>query len=379
MRLSFQKLFFSIATAFAFFAILILAKSILIPLAFALLLSFILFPMAKRFEIWGINKIFSAFLSIFMVFLIVGGIIFLFSSQIIQFSKEFSNFQDKIINAFADVTLYINKNVSFFQDLEKDQLFNQIRDWLIESTGIIVTKTFSSTTSFLAGLVASIIFTFLILLYRNGLIRAFSRFSPEENKDRILKMYKSVQQVGQKYLSGMLIVILIIGFANSLGLYLIGIDNPILFGFLGAMLSIIPYVGTVSGAIIPMLYAFASYESLWIPLYVAILFWFVQLLTDNFLSPKIVGSHIKINAFAAILSLIIGASVWGVAGMILFLPFTAMFKVVCEQFEELKPIALLIGHQNYVEKDDNSQFTGKWFQKVKVKVSAFFKKTNNEE
>jgi predicted PurR-regulated permease PerM len=363
------------ATVFAFFAFLILAKSILIPMAFALLLSFILFPLVKRFEKWGINKIFSAFLSIFMVFLIFGGVIFLFSSQIIQFSKEFSNFQDKIINSFADVTFYINKNVSFFQHLEKDQLFNKMRDWLIESTGVIVKKTFSSTTSFLTGLVAFIIFTFLILLYRNGLIRAFSKFSPKENKDTILKMYKSVQQVGQKYLSGMLIVIFIIGFANSLGLWIIGIDNPILFGFLGAMLSIIPYVGTISGAIFPMLYAFASYDSLWIPLYVALLFWAVQLLTDNILSPKIVGSHIKINAFAAILSLIIGASIWGVAGMILFLPFTAMFKVVCEQFEELKPLALLIGQQNYIEKDDNNQFNSKWFQKVKGKVSAFFKKT----
>ncbi len=374
MRLSFQKLFFSIATMFAFFAFLILARSILIPLAFALLLSFILFPLVKRFEKWGLNKIFSAFLSIFMVFLIFGAVIFLFSSQIIQFSKEFSNFQDKIINSFADVTFYINKNVSFFQHLEKDQLFNKMRDWLMGSTGVIVKKTFSSTTAFFTGLVACIIFTFLILLYRNGLIRAFSKFSAEENKNKILKMYKSVQQVGQKYLTGMLIIILILGFANSLGLWIIGIDNPILFGFMGAILSIVPYVGTISGAILPMLYAFASYDSLWIPLYVALLFWAVQLLTDNFLSPKIVGGHIKINAFSAILSLIIGASIWGVAGMILFLPFTAMFKVVCEQYEELKPLALLIGQQNYVEKNDNNHFKSKWFQKVKGKISAFFKK-----
>ncbi len=374
MSLSFQKLFFAIATVFAFFAILILAKSILIPMAFALLLSFILFPLAKKFEIWGTNKIFSATLSIFTVFFIFGGFIFLFSSQVIQFSKEFSNFQDKIINSFADVTLYMNNNVSFFPALDKDQLLNRTRDWLIESTGLIVSTTFSSTTSFLTGLVASIIFTFLILIYRNGLIRAFSKFSPEENKDSVLKMYKSIQQVGQKYLSGMLIVILIIGLANSLGLWLIGIDNPILFGFLGATLSIIPYVGTISGAIIPMLYAFASYESLWVPVYVALLFWFVQLLTDNFLSPKIVGSHIKINAFAAILSLIMGASVWGVAGMILFLPFTAMFKVLCEQYEELKPLALLIGQQNYIEKKEKNKSMRNLFEKIKSRLKKFNKK-----
>src|SRR5665647_1293348 len=109
MSLSFQKIFFAIGTFVALFAILILAKSILIPLSVALLLSFILFPLAKKFESWRINKTLAAFLSIFAVLLLIGGVIFFFSTQIIELSKEVSHFQDKIILAFADVTLYINK------------------------------------------------------------------------------------------------------------------------------------------------------------------------------------------------------------------------------------------------------------------------------
>jgi predicted PurR-regulated permease PerM len=123
MNLSFQKLFFAIATVFAFFAILILAKSILIPLGFALLISFMLYPMVKKLESWGMNKILTAFLSIFTVILIIGGGIFLFSTQIVDLSKEFSHFQDKIILAFTDTTLYINKNVSFVPNLEQNVYF----------------------------------------------------------------------------------------------------------------------------------------------------------------------------------------------------------------------------------------------------------------
>ena len=105
----------------------------------------------------------------------------------------------------------------------------------------------------------------------------------------------------------MILLIIIIGLANSIGLWIIGIDNPFLFGFLGAILSIVPYVGTALGAIIPVLYAFVSYDSLWPAIAVAILFWAVQLISDNFLSPKIVGGSLHINALTAILSLIIGA------------------------------------------------------------------------
>ena len=130
MNLSFQKIFFAIATVFALFALLIFAKMILIPLGFALLMSFILFPLARKFESWGMNKILAAFLSIFAVILIIGGGIILFSAQIIELSKEFSHFQDKIILAFTDVTLYINKNVSFIPNLDKNELSDRIKDWL---------------------------------------------------------------------------------------------------------------------------------------------------------------------------------------------------------------------------------------------------------
>lgn len=369
MNISFQKLFFAIATVFTLFAILILAKSILIPIAFALLISFILYPLVKRFESWGIPTIPATFLSILAVIFILGGGFFLFSTQIIQLSSEVPHFQDKIILAFTDLTLYFNKNVNFVSDLNKEELFNQIKNWLIQSSGPLVQQTFSSTTAFLSGLFVSMIFTFLFLIYRKGLIRAFSSFSPEDKRERVVKMYKSVQQVGQKYLLGMFILVIFIGLANSIGLMIIGIDNPFLFGFLGAVFAIVPYVGTVTGAIIPVLYAFISYNSWWVALEVAVLFWVVQLVSDNLLSPKIVGSSININALTAILSLIIGALVWGVAGMILFLPFAAMLKVLCEEYVELKPIALLIGNQNYQENDGN-----KFVNKMGNKVKGFFAK-----
>jgi predicted PurR-regulated permease PerM len=356
---------------FVLFAILILAKSILIPLGFALLMSFILFPLTKRFESWGMSKVLGAFFSILTVILIIGVSIFLFSTQLIGLSNEISSFQERISHAFADVTLYLNKNVNFISNLGKDELSDKFKDWLSASAGFLVGKTFTTSATFLAGLLGTIIFTFLFLIYRNGLTEAFAAFSPEDKRERVIKMFKSVQSVGQKYLSGMILLIIIIGLANSIGLWIIGIDNPFLFGFLGAVLSIIPYVGTTFGAIIPILYAFVSFDSLWPVLAVAILFWSVQLISDNFLSPKIVGGSLNINALVAILSLIVGGLAWGVAGMILFLPFSAMLKVFCEEFEELKPIALLIGNQYYKEKHTaGKKFKGRFTKGRFKKKSA---------
>jgi len=365
MNLSFKKLFYPIAIVIALFAVLILAKTILIPLGMAMLISFILFPLAQKFESWKINRLLAAFLSILTFFLIIGGAIFFFSTQIIGLSQEFSEFREKIMVLFADIILFINNHVSFETDLNKTDLLNKMKDWLMDSAGYLAGKTFNSTTSFLAQLLATIIYTFLILIYRTGLTNAFIKFSPEENRVRVLQMFKNIQKVGQKYLSGMLTLIIILGLINSIGLWIIGVDSPFLFGFLAASLSIIPYIGTTFGASIPVLYAFMSHDSLWVPFAVFILFWSVQIIETNFLNPKIVGSSVKVNALASILSLIIGGMVWGVAGMILFLPFAAILKVICDEFDQLKPIGLLIGNQNLNEKEGKENSLIKWIDKLK--------------
>jgi predicted PurR-regulated permease PerM len=368
MSLSFQKLFFAIATVIALFAIMISAKVILIPLGLALLISFILLPLSKKFESWGMNRNFAAFVSILTLVVLFAGGIFFFSNQIIGLSKAFSDFQDKITDLFTNVILYISNLLGFVTDIQRDSLLSHINQWLKDSAVLLVKNTFSSTASFLAGLLATIIYTFLILIYRDGLTQAFIKFSPDDKRDRVLNMFKNVQKVGQKYLSGMFTLILVLGFANSIGLWIIGIDSPFLFGFLAATLTIIPYVGTTLGATIPVLYAFMSHDSLWVPMTVIGLFWSIQIIETNFLSPRIVGGSLKINALAAILSLIVGALVWGIAGMILFMPFAAMLKVICAEYEELKPIALLIGDQNTNGKDDNDKPIGKWLKKIKKRL-----------
>jgi predicted PurR-regulated permease PerM len=367
MNLSFQKLFYAIATVFAFFAILILAKMVLIPMAFSLLIAFILFPVARKFEVWGTSKIMGATLSMLSLFLLLGGGIFLFSTQIIQLSDNLSDFKDKIIGVLADVSVYINNNISSAPHLEKGELYDKLKSWLSESAGRMANQTFSGGISFLTGLLSIIIFTFLILIYRNGLVRAFTHFYRTEDRENAVKMFKSVQQVGQKYLFGIFMIVIILGLVNSIGLWIIGIDNPFLFGFLAAVLAIIPYVGTIAGAAIPVLYSFMTHDSVWMPIAIAIFFWLVQVVESNFLTPKIVGGNLKVNALAAILCIIIGASVWGIAGMILFLPFTAMLKVVCEEYTELKPIALMIGDQMDNKSNEGDEFINKVYKKIKKK------------
>lgn len=368
MNISFKNLFFALAFVFTVFTVMILADSILIPISMGLLLSLVLYPLTKKYESFGLNKIISAFFSILSLLLVVGGGMYFFISQLINLPQELSDFEGKLTSLLKDIILIINNYLNPNQDLKSEDITNQIKIWSKKSALPFVQNTFFNTASFIIGMITTLTYIFLFLIYRTGLTKALVRFADKHNQNRVLNMLKNIQKVGQQYLSGMIILIIVLGFMNSLGLWFIGIDSPFLFGYMAAVMSLIPYIGTLLGAIIPILYAFMTNDSILVPFYVACWFYFVELIESNILGPKIVGSNLNVNAFASILSLIIGGYVWGVAGMILFLPLTSMLKVFCEEFESLKPIGLMLDSSLYNGYKDDNENKNLWLKKLKIKI-----------
>lgn len=374
MKISFKNLFFILAFIFSIFAIMIIADKILIPISLAFLISLVLYPMTLKIEKLGINKIISAFISIIIMIIIIGGGIYFFINQIINLPQELSEFEVKLTNLLKDIIQLINNNLNLKKDLNSADLLIEFNVWSKKAVLPFVQNTIFNTTSFIVGTITTLTYVFLFLIYRTGFAHAFVKFADTSNQDRVLNMLKNIQKVGQQYLSGMIVLIIILGFLNSLGLWLIGVDSPFLFGYMAAVMSLIPYIGTLMGAIIPILYSFMTNDSILVPLYVACWFYFVELIESNILSPNIVANSLNVNAFASILSLIVGGYVWGIAGMILFLPLTAMLKVFCEEFEELKPFALLLGTTLYDGKaESKNNKVGKWLKKLKNIISPIFK------
>lgn len=378
MKISFQNLFYVIAFVFAVISVMVIADAILIPISLALLLSLVLYPLSKMFESWGLNKIIAAFLCLITLILVFGGGLYFFINQLIILPQELSDFQEKLMSLLKDVILFINNTLDLKKDLQNTDIINELNLWSKKVALPFAQNTFYNTASFIVGTITTLIYIFLFLIYRTGLTNALVKFAEENNQDRVLNMLKNIQKVGQKYLSGMIILILLLGLLNSLGLWFIGIDSPFLFGYMAAVMSLIPYVGTLLGAIIPVLYAFMSNDSIFIPLYVVCWFYFVELIESNILSPKIVGNSLNVNAFASILSLIVGGYVWGIAGMVLFLPLTSMLKVFCEEFEALKPVALMLGTTLYSGGAENNNSNDEknnkhWFLSLKIKFFSIFK------
>ncbi|MCO6492035.1 MAG: AI-2E family transporter [Phaeodactylibacter sp.] len=340
--------------------ILIIGKSLFVPVAFSVLFSFLLLPVCRKIESWIPYRPAAIILSMLLALLPILIAISLFSYQLTT-----------VLQDMPSITGQLRRGISHIFNLAERHLgmdSTSLEEWLRTNlTTILDTPlqflgdSLTSSTVVLAGLLLTILFTFFELLYRTSFKNfALTQF-PKSVREETTRVLEQVQHVAQEYLYGLLLVIVILGCLNSLGLWLIGINYPVFWGFLAAFLAIIPYIGTTLGGFFPFIYAIATTGTFWQPAAVVILYGSVQALEGNIITPKVVGSSVSINPMAAIFSLLAGGMIWGISGLILALPLIAIMKVVMDHITPLQPFSELLGSGLYRNSD------------------VFFKKYDREE
>jgi predicted PurR-regulated permease PerM len=179
-----------------------------------------------------------------------------------------------------------------------------------------------------------------MLYYRNhfkvGVLRLFGQ------KNNVEHMIDDAQHMISRYLLGVVNVMVILFFFNVIGLWLIGVKYPLLWATIGAVGYIIPYIGIIIAAILPVTFTLLSSPTLVTPLLVVILFVLNQMLENNILTPYIVGYHIRMNPLVLMIAFVVGGYAWGVIGMILFVPLLSVVHVICRYFPQTQPIAYMM-------------------------------------
>lgn len=324
--------------------LLIYGKFILMPMFFAAFLSFLLVPMVSRFEKWKLGKAGSILLSIFILIIVLSGIISLVSVQFVQFAEEIPVVTERLKTLTNDSIDFIEESLNISPEEQSDFIQSGITK-LIEQSGQYARSALGATTNIFTILTLLPIFMFFMLYYRKMYETFLHRLFESSDQDSIDDTIIRIEEVTQNYIVGMLTVMGILAVLISTGLLIIGLENAIFFGVFAALIAIIPYIGTLIGGFLPTLYAFLYYDSLLMPLAVIIVFGIVQFLEGNIISPRIIGSKVSINPFVAMLALIVGAEIWGISGMILFVPLIGILRVIFDQIDGLKPYGYLLGNE----------------------------------
>ncbi|XOV92678.1 MAG: AI-2E family transporter [Bacteroidota bacterium] len=330
---------------YTFFIVVLLyvGKPLFIPLSFALLISFILYPFCKRLERRNIPRSLSIFIGLIVFTLILSSIFVLLGYQFAEFMHEWPALSVKL-----DEWLHVTDTKAseswfkVFLDTEKG-LIGSVLAYISTHVLPLIPRTLYQSSVSLVLLVLIPVYVALILYYRNLLVGFLYHLFPASASHYIKTILPDVIHTYFNFIKGMGMVYLIVGILNSIGLAIVGVPNPIFFGFVASILTFIPYVGITIGAILPMAVSWLKFDAISYPIGVIIVFVIVQVLEANIIFPLAVSRQLKINALITLIVIIAGGLLWGAIGMILFIPFTAILKLIADQVEEMKPISVLLG------------------------------------
>jgi predicted PurR-regulated permease PerM len=325
------KLFVVIALSIT---LIIVAKDIVVPMAFAAFLSVVMLPAVRKLERRKIGTGLSISIVLIGTVLIVGLLIWLVVDQVVGLINDLPNLQSKFETSVNQLSRTLRRDFGISTSEQNKLLGESVRNVSAYLGDILI-----STTNTLSILVQIPIYIFLILIYRDKFKDFFLSLVPGDEE---FVWKKDMERVIQGYISGLTLVTLIIAALNCLGLLFLGIDHAIFFGVLSGVLTIIPYVGIIIGALFPVIMALITKDSAWYALGVVIVFFIVQFLEGNFITPRITGSKVSINALAAIVALLIGGKILGIAGMILAVPAIGVFKILLSHSQHLKPFVILL-------------------------------------
>jgi predicted PurR-regulated permease PerM len=273
--------------------------------------------------------------------LVFGGVVYFVIDQSLRFGDSLPALEQKINILLKAFSQWISRTFNISS--------NKVNTWVVDTenkqlnaSAAILGQTLITATNVLKLFFLIPVYVFMFLFYKPLLLDFISRLFRKESHETVSEVLFETKTLIQSYLVGLLIEAAIVASLNATGLLLLGIDYAILLAIIGALLNIIPYIGGIIAVVLPVLIAYTTRSPVYV-LWVLILYMAVQFVDNHYIMPRIVASKVRINALVSIIVVFIGGAIWGVAGMFLSVPLTAIVKVIFDRITPLKPWGFLLG------------------------------------
>jgi predicted PurR-regulated permease PerM len=313
-------------------------RGILIPFSFSLFLAVLLNPLMERLLLWRFPRVAAIAVSLVVAILVIGGIWYFLANQIMQFTDQLPLLEKKGSELLARTQQYLMqhwniplaKTSSYLAEARKG-----IKPLLGQLLGSV------------AGTMGTIfllpVYTFLLLYYKTLILNFLYEIFAEENAEEVSTVLRQVRGAIQSYMYGLLIEAAIVATLNTIALLILGVQYAVLMGVLGALLNVLPFIGGILAALLPIMVATITKEGYNTQIGVAIAYIVIQFTDNHFLIPYIVSAKVRINALLSVVAILLGGAVWGLAGMFVSIPFIGVLKIVFDRIPEMQPWGRLLG------------------------------------
>ncbi len=325
--------------------VIYLGQGILVPLGFALVLSISLLPVYRFFKRLRFPESLAIIAAILVAFIIIGVIVGLISIEITSLVNNADELQANINLHLKEIGLWIESRFGY--GLKQQNVFIQQQIASLKSSGgAILQGTASSVGSLLIWFGLVPVYVYLILYYKNLLLRFVFLAIKSDHHDTVEESIYEGESTVKSYLNGLMIEMLIVGVMLFGILLLMGVKYALLIAAIFAILNMIPYVGALVANLLAVVITLSTSPHLWHTWAVLITITVVQFIDNNMIMPYLVGSKVKINAFVTVIAVVIGEALAGVGGMFLSIPAVAVMKAIFDKVDSMRHWGMLFGDDN---------------------------------
>jgi predicted PurR-regulated permease PerM len=314
------------------------ARAFLIPLSIGGVLAALFLPFCRKMEDKNVHKGIAVLICILILLLTIAFVSALLGWQVSELFNDFALLKMRFTVAVNTSQEYIFSHLGISKEKQMEILTNEQPSVssIMQSVGV-------SLATVISNLILVLAYIFLLLFYRGHIRQFFLRLALPAQRSEMEQVLQSITRVSQQYLLGLAKMIVCLWILYGIGFSILGVKNALFFAILCGLLEIIPFIGNLTGSLLTLLVSAVQGAGMPMLAGIAGTYGLVQFLQGWVLEPLIVGPHVKINPFAIILSLVVGEMVWGIPGIFLSIPLLAMFKIVCDHIEPLKPYGFLLG------------------------------------
>ncbi|WP_421915159.1 AI-2E family transporter [Mesorhizobium sp.] len=345
---------------FIFMAIyaLYFAKAFFMPVILAFLLALTLTPIVRFLRKRGIPEALSATLLVVLSLFIVVSAGYLLSGPVIDLINNTSQIGQQLTERLAQLRRPFEKIMQISHQLEG--LTETTQEPGIQRVAVAQSGILSSAASNVlsAGTSFTIIFVLSLFLLASGTMfyeKIIQSFASLSEKKRALRVVFDVEREISHYLLTVTIINAGLGTVIGLGLWALGMPNPLVWGAAAALLNFLPYVGALMTLVLVAVIALISFDTISYALLAPAFVLLCDIVEGQFVTPMVVGRRLEINAVAIFIAIAFWSWLWGFVGALMAVPLLVVIKVFCDHFDGLTHVGnFLAAQQTTGPEDDES-------------------------
>jgi predicted PurR-regulated permease PerM len=339
-----RRITYSLLAIVLFIYGIIAIRNFLYPIAFGFVLGYLLYPLASWFEKKGIPRILANLIIIFGALGFFTGLFIIIYRIVTPLAIDLPELAETAVENVADIGARIGEYLGLDSNNAREYIKDQAAS-TFEAGGEQLQTFFTATTNTIVAFGLLPVYLFLFLYYRTKFMYFLLKMAGRSRRMEMAAILREISTVMVRYLYGVIAVVFILCFINSLGIWIIGLQYAIPLGIAAALFNFIPYFGTLLGGLVPLTFAILIEGEPVLAFRVIILFIIIQFIENNILTPNIVGGNVNVSPFFVITGLVAASMIWGIPGMLLIVLFLASIRILFSHVDFMKPYAFLMGEE----------------------------------